>query len=109
MAKNKMRPVHPGEILREDFLIPIGMTAHALSKVLHVTPARINDIVKERRGITADTALRLSRYFGGDPESWLNLQQTYDLKVASNTAMQKIIAEIEPRDPRNNQGKELTA
>ncbi|NRR33951.1 HigA family addiction module antidote protein [Oxalobacteraceae bacterium] len=109
MAKNKMRPVHPGEILREDFLLPLGITAHALSKALHVTPARINDIVKERRGITADTALRLSRYFGGDPESWLNLQQTYDLKVASKLAMQQIIDEIEPRAPHADPRDALAA
>jgi len=101
MSKNGMRPIHPGEILREDFLLPLGMTAHALSKALHVAPSRVNDIVHERRGITADTALRLSRYFGGDPQSWLNLQQAYDLKIAARATLKKIIAEIEPRDPRN--------
>jgi addiction module HigA family antidote len=86
MTKNGMRPIHPGEILREEFLAPRGMTAHALSKALHVTPSRINDIVREKRGITPDTALRLSRYFGGDAQSWLNLQHTYDLKMASDVA-----------------------
>ncbi len=75
MATNGMRPVHPGEILREDYLAPLGMTPHALSKALHVTPARINDVVREVRGITPDTALRLARFFGGDAQSWLNLQQ----------------------------------
>ena len=96
MIKNGMRPVHPGEILREDFLVPLGMTAHALSKALHVTPARINDIVRERRGITTDTALRLARYFGGDAGSWLNLQRDYDLKLTER-AMSKIInAEVVP-------------
>jgi addiction module HigA family antidote len=100
MAKNKMRAIHPGEILREDFLVPLGMSAHALSKALHVTPSRVNEIVNEKRGITADTALRLSRYFGGDPQSWLNLQQTYDLKVTAKTALQKILDEVEPRDDR---------
>jgi addiction module HigA family antidote len=97
MTKNDMRPIHPGEVLREEFLAPLGMTAHALSKALHVTPSRVNDIVKERRGITADTALRLSRYFGGDAQSWLNLQQTYDLKTTEKVAMQKILEEVEPR------------
>ena len=63
MIKNGMHPVHPGEILREDYLGPMGMTAKALATALHVTPARINDIVRERRGITADTALRLARFF----------------------------------------------
>ncbi len=99
MAKNEMRAIHPGEILREEFLAPLGMSAHALSKALRITPSRVNDIVNEKRGITADTALRLSRYFGGDPVSWLNLQQAYDLKTAATAAMQRIIDEIEPRHP----------
>lgn len=99
MMKNKMRPIHPGEILREEFLAPIGMTPHALSKALHVTPSRINDIVNEKRGVTADTALRLARYFGGDAQSWLNLQQAYDLKIATQLAMKLIVDEIEPRNP----------
>jgi antitoxin HigA-1 len=98
MMKNRMRPIHPGEILREDYLEPLGMTPHALSKALHVPPARINDIVLERRGITPDTALRLARYFGGDAQSWLNLQQAYDLKIAEQEALPKIIKEIQPRE-----------
>jgi len=69
--KDGMRPVHPGEILREDYLVPLEMSANALSKALHVPAPRINDIVRERRGITADTAMRLTRYFGGDARSWL--------------------------------------
>lgn len=96
MIKNGMRPVHPGEILREDFLVPLAMTAHALSKALHVTPARINDIVREKRGITTDTALRLARYFGGDAESWLNLQRDYDLKLTERAMSQIINAEVTP-------------
>lgn len=84
MFKNGMRPVHAGEILREDYLKPLGMSANALAKALGVTPARINDIVLERRGITADTALRLARYFGGDAQTWLNLQSTYELRLAEN-------------------------
>lgn len=102
MPKNGMRPIHPGEILREEFLVPLGITPHALSKALCVTPSRINDIVHEKRGISADTALRLARYFGGDPQSWLNLQQVYDLKLATQTAMQRIIDEVEPRDPASS-------
>lgn len=98
MTKNGMRPIHPGEILREEFLRPLGMTPHALSKALRVTPSRVNDIVQERRGITADTALRLARYFGGDAKSWLNLQQTYDLKIASQAALKKITDEVQPRN-----------
>lgn len=97
MAKNEMRAIHPGEILREDFLAPLSMSAHALAKALHLPPSRVNAIVKEHRAITADTALRLSRYFGGDPHSWLNLQQAYDLKTTERIAMQKIMDEVEPR------------
>jgi antitoxin HigA-1 len=76
-----MRPVHPGKILREEYLAPLKLTAHALSKLLHVPPARINEIVREERGVTPDTALRLARFFGGDAQSWMNLQVAYDLKV----------------------------
>lgn len=98
MIKNGMRPIHPGEILREDFLAPLGMSAHALSKALHVPPARVNDIVLGRRGVTPDTALRLARYFGGDAQSWLNLQQAYDLKIAEREALAMITEEIVPRE-----------
>ncbi|UUZ78444.1 HigA family addiction module antitoxin [Polaromonas sp. P1(28)-13] len=97
MFKNGMRPIHPGEVLREDFLKPLGMTAHALSKALHVTPARINDIVNEKRGVTPETALRLARYFGGDPVSWLNLQLAYDLKLAEKANAKAIEKEIVAR------------
>ena len=69
-----MRAVHPGEILKEEYMLPLNLSSTALAKKLGVTAARINDIVLERRGITADTALRLARFFGGDAESWLNLQ-----------------------------------
>ena len=96
MIKNGMRPVHPGEVLREDFLKTLQMSANALSKALHVPAGRINDIVLERRGVTPDTALRLARYFGGDAQSWLNLQQTYDLKVTERQKAKQIEAEIEP-------------
>jgi antitoxin HigA-1 len=82
MFRNGMQPVHPGEILREDYLVPLGMTATALAKALNVPAPRINDIVRERRSVTADTAMRLARYFGGDARSWLNLQAAYDLRVA---------------------------
>ncbi len=82
MFKNGMHPVHPGEVLREDYLAPLEMSANALANALKVPATRINDIVRERRGVTADTALRLARYFGGDAQSWLNLQTAYDLRVA---------------------------
>ena len=96
MFKNGMRPVHPGEILREDFLIPLGMSANALSKALNVPAPRINDIVRERRGISADTAMRLARYFGGDARSWMNLQSAYDLRVAEIENAKRIAKEIVP-------------
>ena len=97
MIKNGMRPVHSGEILREDYLGQMGMTANALATALHVTPARINDIVRERRGITADTALRLARFFGGDAQSWLNLQTIHDLRQAEMKTGDRIAQTIAPR------------
>src|SRR5688500_2580791 len=96
MFKNGMRPVHPGEVLREDFLVPLGMSANALAKALKVAAPRINDIVRERRGITADTAMRLARYFGGDARSWLNLQAAYDLRVAELQNRKRIEREVVP-------------
>jgi len=96
MVKNGMRPVHPGEVLREDFLVPLGMSANALAKALNVPTPRINDIVRERRGVSADTAMRLARYFGGDARSWLNLQSAYDLRVAEIENAKRIEREIAP-------------
>ncbi|TQV65369.1 MAG: HigA family addiction module antidote protein [Halothiobacillaceae bacterium] len=97
MFKNGMRPVHPGEILREEYLLPLGMSANALAKALHVPAPRINDVVRERRGITADTAMRLARYFGGDAQSWMNLQAIHDLRVAEMAVAEQIENEVEPR------------
>lgn len=96
MITNKMRPIHPGEVLREDFLIPMGMSANALALALRVPAPRINDIVRERRAITPDTAMRLARYFGGDAQSWLNLQSAYDLKVAELACGEEICREVIP-------------
>jgi addiction module HigA family antidote len=96
MAKNGMRPVHPGEVLREDYLVPLNMSANALAKALNVPAPRINDIVRERRGVSADTAMRLARYFGGDARSWLNLQSAYDLRVAEIENAKRIEREIVP-------------
>ena len=92
---NRMRPVHPGEILREDYLVPLDLSANALALALRVPATRIHEIVNERRGITADTAERLARYFGGDAVSWLNLQATYDLKTLPTRA--EIKRRVEPR------------
>ena len=94
MSRNGMRPVHPGEILHEDYLAELGMTANALAKALHVPPPRVNDIVRERRGITADTALRLARYFNTTPQFWLNLQSAYDLRLAEIAAGRRIEREV---------------
>jgi len=96
MLKNGMRPVHPGEVLREDYLIPLGLTANALAKALNVPTPRINDLARERRGVTADTAMRLARYFGGDARSWLHLQAAYDLRVAEIRNAKRINREIVP-------------
>ena len=87
MAK-KMKPIHPGEHLREDFLKPLGLSSNALAQAIEVTPARINEILRELRAITADTALRLARFFGTDAQSWLNLQSHYDIRCAEDAAGQ---------------------
>jgi addiction module HigA family antidote len=97
MAKNLMRPIHPGEILREEFLKPLGLSANALALALRVPAPRINDIVLERRAVTPDTALRLARYFGGDAESWMNLQVAFELRKAEIKSGDKIRKDIEPR------------
>lgn len=94
MFKNGMRPIHPGEILREDYLVELGMSANALARALNVPAPRINDIVRERRGVSADTALRLARYFDSSPQFWLNLQAAYDLRVAEIAAGKKIEKEV---------------
>ena len=94
--KNGMRPVHPGEVLREDFLKPLGMSANALANALSVPASRINDIVLERRGVTVDTAMRLTRYFGGDVQTWMNLQIAYEIKNAEKTLSKRVQAEVQP-------------
>lgn len=91
-----IEPIHPGEILREDFLDPLNMSAHALAMALHVPAPRINDIVRCRRAISADTALRLARFFGTTPEFWANLQAAYDLRIAWAAAGDAIAREIQP-------------
>lgn len=91
----KLPPIHPGEILREEFMLPLQLSSNALARAIGVTPARINEIVRERRGITADTALRLARYFGDDAQSWLNLQQRYDMERARD-AIGDVLTRITP-------------
>ncbi len=96
MTTNKMRAIHPGEILREEYLVPLGMSAHALAMALHVPAPRINDIVRERRTVTPDTALRLARYFDTTAQFWLNLQSSYDLKQVESEVGGRIAEEVRP-------------
>jgi addiction module HigA family antidote len=95
--KDRLPPIHPGEILREEFLAPLAMSAHELALALRVPATRINDIVNEKRGITAGTALRLSRYFGTTAKFWLNLQASYELEVAEDQLGQAVMREVLPR------------
>jgi len=96
MATNKLRPIHPGEIIREEYLTPLQMPPHALAMALHVPAPRINDIVRERRAVTPDTALRLARYFDTTAQFWLNLQSSFDLKQAESEVGRKFAADIRP-------------
>lgn len=96
MAKKTLNPIHPGEILLEEFLVPMEISQYRLAKDVHVPPRRINEIVHGKRAITADTALRLSRYFGTTAEFWTNLQSAYDLDVARQDIGSKLEKEIEP-------------
>ena len=82
----RLHPVHPGEVLKYDYMKPFGLSSNALAKAVGVTPARINEIVRGRRGISAETALRLARYFNTDAQSWMNLQVKYELALAERTA-----------------------
>jgi addiction module HigA family antidote len=91
-AATLMPPVHPGEILREDFMKPLGLSINRLALELHVPATRIGEIVNERRRITADTALRLARYFQTNPEFWLNLQNFFDLEIKRRSG---VVVEIE--------------
>jgi addiction module HigA family antidote len=90
-------PVHPGEILREEVLIPLNLSVNQLAKALAVDAARLNEIARGRRGITADTALRLARYLGTTPEFWLNLQKHYELQVARQLKQKSIDRAVQPR------------
>jgi addiction module HigA family antidote len=96
--------IHPGEILRGEFLEPLGMSVNALALALRVPAPRINDVVRGKRAISADTALRLERYFGASAQFWLNLQIAYDLRVATAAAGAQIEREIEPM-PRADRPK----
>ncbi len=93
----RMAPIHPGEILRDEFLRPLGISVYRLAQDIKVPRTRLNDIVRGRRAIRTDTALRLARYFGTSPEFWLNLQTRYDLDLADRHLRRKIEEEVEPR------------
>lgn len=96
--RKKLPPVHPGEVLREDYLIPAGVTVNALALALRVPVSRMYDIVNCRRAITPETALRLARYLGTSPEFWLGLQSDYDLEKAQEELAERIQREIQPRE-----------
>ena len=95
--RNRLRPVHPGEILREEVLNPLGLSANALARELRVPVTRISEILHGRRAITADTALRLARYLGTTPQFWMNLQTSYDLKIADKKIGKQIAREVPRR------------
>jgi addiction module HigA family antidote len=96
MATKLLPPIHPGEILREEFMLPLELSSHALARALGVTPARVNDIANEKRGITADTALRLGRYLGTTADVWINLQKRYELETARRE-LGNALEQIQPR------------
>src|SRR5215469_10391124 len=96
MKTNKLTPIHPGEILREEFMLPRGLSQNALARALNVPPRRINEIVLEKRRITADTALRLARFFGTSAEMWTGLQADYDLRLVRYEKARAIEREVEP-------------
>ena len=96
MEKRDLPPVHPGEILLEEFLTPMGITRYRLAKSIGVPQRRIDEICAGKRAITADTALRLARFFGTDAQSWMNLQGEYDLEVAACSLAERIEKEVKP-------------
>ena len=98
VSGRRLPPIHPGEILRDEFLIPMDISVYALANAIKVPRPRANDIVLGRRAITTDTAIRLGRYFGMSPQFWMNLQARYDLDVADRSIRRKIEQEVVPRN-----------
>src|SRR5689334_17893339 len=96
MSTRDLPPVHPGEILLEDFLTPMGISRYRLAKSIGVPQRRVDEICAGKRSITADTALRLARFFGTDAQSWMNLQAEYDLEIAAATLSERIEREVKP-------------
>lgn len=97
MTKKNLSPVHPGEILIEEFLKPMNISQYRLAKALHVSPMRISEIINGKRSITADTAIRLGRYFKMEARFWMNLQTSYDLEKAMLTSRHKIYEQVDPK------------
>ena len=96
MTKKKLKPVHPGEILSEEFMAPLGLSMNKMAMDLRVPVTRIADIVNEKRGITAETALRFARYFKNSPTFWMNLQTRYELEVAEDELAAKVERDVQP-------------
>ena len=94
MARRKLSPIHPGEILLEEYLLPLGISQYRLAKDVRVPPRRINEIVRGQRAISADTALRLSRYFRTSEHFWLNLQTRYDLEMQKDKLGDRLEREV---------------
>jgi len=96
MARKKLKPVHPGEILRQEFMVPLGLSMNKMAMDLRVPVTRIAEIVNEKRGITAETALRFARYFKNSPTFWMNLQTRYELEVAQDELAAKVERDVQP-------------
>lgn len=97
MGRRDLAPIHPGEVLLEEFMKPLKLSQYALARAIGVPPRRINEIVHGKRAVTADTALRLGRYFRVHPQSWMNLQAHYDLEMAEMTLGDRLDREVHPR------------
>ena len=95
MAKKKLSPIHPGEILEEEFLKPMGISQYRVAKGISVPPRRINEIIHKKRSITADTGLRLGRFFGIPPQFWLNIQSRYDLEITEDLLSDRLEKEVQ--------------
>ena len=106
MTRKKPWAIHPGEMLREEFMKPLGLTAYRVAKDLHVSLPRINDLVRERRAMTADTAIRLERYFGMPARFWMNVQAEYDIRMAANNSD---VSKIKPRKESSGHRHEAMA
>jgi antitoxin HigA-1 len=105
MGEPRMAPVHPGEILLEDFMKPLSISQYRLAKAMHVYPRKINEIVQGKRAITANTALRLARFFGTSAEVWMNLQALYDLELARDLLEESVAREVTPYSQLHQAGQ----